>query len=185
MTTTPKTATYYFVRTVVYAFMALTAVISFMHIVHTAEMLGLTTWERWTVPALIDGFAALGLIGRSARFAPSTRRAGTAITIGAGLLSLACNVMAGESLGGRIYGALVVAVFITAEWYGTKLAPATVTVEPTAEETAAAELAAKRSAAAVKAAATRKANRTAAEKAERAETRRIRAAARALEASAA
>lgn len=173
MTTTPRTATFYFVRTVVYAFMALTAVISFMHIVHTSAMLGLT-WERWTVPFLIDGFAALGLIGRSARFASSTRRAGTAITIGSGLLSLACNVAAGATVGGRIYGVLIVAVFITAEWYGTKLVPATVTIEPTAEETAAAELTAKRSAAAVKAAATRKANAERAAAAERASVRKAR-----------
>jgi hypothetical protein len=180
--TTPKTATYYFVRLTVIAFMALTAVISFMHIVHTSAMLGLT-WERWTVPFLIDGFAGLGLIGRSARFAPTTRRAGTAITITAGLLSLACNVAAGSTVGGRIYGVLIVAVFVTAEWYGTKLVPATVVVEPTADEIAAQELSAKRSAAAVKAAATRKKNAAAAAKADRAESRRIKAAAQALEAS--
>jgi hypothetical protein len=170
-TTTPRTATFYFVRTVVYLFMALTAVISFMHIVHTSAMLGLT-WERWTVPFLVDGFAGLGLIGRSARFAASTRRAGTVITIGSGLLSLACNVAAGSTIGGRIYGVLIVVVFVAAEWYGTKLVPAA--VAPTADEIAAEALAAKRSAAAVKAAATRKANAERAVKSERASVRAAR-----------
>jgi len=123
------------------------------------------------------------MIGRSRRFDTATRRTGFRLQMAAGSLSLAANIFAGHNVGERLYGALVVAGFVAAEWYGAKLRPAT--AGPTVEDLAAAELAAKRSAAAVKAAATRKRNTESALKAERAETRRIRAAARQLEASAA
>jgi signal transduction histidine kinase len=76
------------------------------------------------VPGFIDGLAMLGLLGRSARFAPSTQRAGLALMTGMGSLSLACNVYAGHNLGQRLYGVLVVTVFVVAEWYAMKLRPA-------------------------------------------------------------
>jgi hypothetical protein len=40
---------------------------------------------------------------------------------GAGLLSLTCNVTAGDNLGQQLYGVLVVAGFVTTEWYASKL----------------------------------------------------------------
>lgn len=171
-TTTPKGAVYWTVKTIVTLFMAGAAYVSFMHIVHTAAALGLGA-ERWTVPFIIDGLAVLGLIGRSPRFAAKTQTAGLKLTIGAGLLSLAANIAAGENLGQRIYGALIVAAFVVAEWYGAKLspAPAAAPVEQVTDEAKAA----RRSEGAKKAAATRAANkaRTDAEKAEAAERRRI------------
>lgn len=168
LSTAPRTATYWIVAIIVRLFMVGAATISFMHIVHTSTALGLT-WEAWTVPFLIDGLAVLGMIGRSARFAGKTQRAGLRLMVGAGALSLACNVYAGENLGQRLYGVLIVAGFVTAEWYASKLTPATVTAAPTID----ADLQAKRSAAAVKAAATRKANKAAAVKADKAEARRL------------
>lgn len=173
-----RTATYLLTAIVVRMFMLGAAGVSFSHIIATSQALGLG-WEAWTVPFLVDGLAVLGMIGRSAKFAPATQRAGLRLMIGAGALSLACNVYAGHNLGQRLYGVLVVAGFVVSEWYAAKLRPAE--TGPSAEEAAAAELAAKRSASAVKAAATRRRNADAALKAERAETRRIRSAARQLE----
>lgn len=104
-------------------FMVGAAAISTSHIIATSHSLGLG-WEAYTVPAFIDGMAILGLIGRSSRFAASTRRAGLRIMAGAGVVSLACNVYAGHNLGQRLYGVLVVAAFIASEWYSAKLCPA-------------------------------------------------------------
>lgn len=173
-----RTPTYLLTAIVVRMFMLGAAGVSFSHIIATSQALGLG-WEAWTVPFLVDGLAVLGMIGRSAKFAAGTQRAGLRLMIGAGVLSLACNVYAGHNLGQRLYGVLIVAGFVVSEWYAAKLRPAP--VGPSAEDLAAAELAAKRSASAVKAAATRKRNADNALKAERAETRRIRAAARQLE----
>lgn len=119
--------TYITVKTIVTLFMTGAASISFMHIIDVSRTLGLG-WEAWTVPFLVDGFAVLGLIGRSHRFAEPTRRAGLKITAAMGLLSLTCNVMAGDNLGQRLYGVLVVGVFVFAEWYSGRLiaAPAPV-----------------------------------------------------------
>lgn len=141
--------TYALVAVIVRAFMIGAAAISFSHIVATSHTLGLR-WEAWTVPGFVDGLAVLGLVGRSPRFAATTQRAGLRLMAGAGALSLACNVYAGHNLGQRLYGVLVVAGFITAEWYAMKLRPAPVPV-PTVSE--------KRSEAAIRGAATAKANR--------------------------
>lgn len=157
-TTAPKGATYWTVKVIITAFMFGAAAVSFMHIVHTAAALGLGV-ERWTVPFIVDGLAVLGLIGRSKRFAASTQAAGLKLTIGAGILSLAANVAAGENLGQRIYGALIVAAFITAEWYGAKLSPAPVVVEERIDEAKRA----RRAEGARKAAVTRAANKAAAD----------------------
>lgn len=165
-------ATYWTVKTIVTLFMLGAAVVSFMHIVHTAAMLGLGL-ERWTVPFIVDGLAVLGLIGRSNRFAEKTQRAGLKLTIGAGALSLAANVAAGENVGQRFYGALIVAAFVTAEWYGAKLspAPAPAPVEQVVDEAKRAV----RSEAAKRAAVTRAGNKAAkdAEKAAANERRRL------------
>lgn len=176
-----RNRTYLIVLLIVRAYMLGALAVSFGHIITAAHLLQLNGWQAWTTPFAIDGLAVLGLIGRSARFAEATRRTGFRLQLGAGVVSLGCNVFAGHTIGERIYGALIVTLFVVAEWYGSKLAPAAPSAS--AEDLAAAELAAKRSASAVKAAATRKRNADAAAKAERAETRRIRAAARALEAA--
>lgn len=121
--TTKRNWTYILVAVIVRAFMLGAAAISFSHIVATSHALGLG-WEAWTVPGFVDGLAVLGLIGRGPKFAPSTQRAGLRLMAGAGLLSLACNVYAGHNLGQQLYGVLVVAGFIAAEWYSMKLRPA-------------------------------------------------------------
>jgi len=148
--------------------------ISFMHIVAVGHRYGLT-WEAWTAPFLIDGFMILGAIGRGSQFAATTRKTGLKLMVGAGLVSLACNVTAGTNLGQRIFGVLVVAGALTAEWYAAKLEAAPAPTEtPTRKLDP--QVAAER---ARKAAATRERNRlaklTPAEKA--AETRKRRAAA--------
>jgi hypothetical protein len=174
MTTTARNWTYILTTAVVHMFMLGAAAVSFTHIIETSTMLGLG-WESWTVPFLVDGIAVLGLVGRSHRFAESTRRAGLWLTLGAGTLSLTCNVYAGHNLGQRLYGVLVVAGFIATETYAAKLRPAPAApAQPTAEELATAALAAKRSEAARRAAATRKRNAELAASNERAAMRNAR-----------
>lgn len=144
--------TYVAVKTVVLAFMAGAATISFGHIVETSHVLGLT-WEAYTVPFFVDGLAVLGLIGRTSAFDRSTNRAGWVLILTAGSASLAANIFAGHNLGQQLYGGLVVVGFGLAEWYATKLKAAPAPVPMVDEATRA-----KRSEAARKAAATRKAN---------------------------
>lgn len=149
------------VKAIVRFFMVGAAAISFTHIVSFSQDLGLG-WEAWTVPFFVDGLAILGKIGMGKRFAEKTRAAGFKLLLGAGIISLFCNVMAGENTGQKAFGVLVVAGFMTAEWYAEKLeaAPAPAPkVNPI------------RSEAAKKAAATRKKNAAAAKKAERASLR--------------
>lgn len=172
MTTTarqPRNWTYLAVTAIVRLYMLGALAISFSHIIEAAHSTGLQGWQAFTTPFAIDGFAILGMIGRSHRFAASTQRIGFRLQMGAGALSLICNIYAGHNLGERIYGALIVAGFVTAEWYAAKLAPAAVITAPTAAE----QLAAKRSAAAVQAAATRKANKVAAERTAKREAREL------------
>lgn len=164
ITATPRNATYLIVSSIVRIYMIGALIISFNHIVAASHMLGLTGWQAVTVPFAIDGFAVLGMIGRSARFAAETQRTGFRLQIAAGMLSLAANVYAGHNIGERLYGAPIVAAFVIAEWYAAKLRPAPV-VAPVVN--------AARSEAAKKAAATRRRNAQAALKAERAEARRI------------
>ena len=154
--------TYVATVTIVYLFMLGAALISFTHIVDVSHTLGLG-WEAYTVPFFIDGFAVLGKIGRSRRFAESTRSAGLKVMAAAGLVSLAANVYAGDNLGQRLYGALVVSGFIAAEWYAMKLEAAPPTVAQVDDETRA-----RRSAAARKGAATRRAKANAAKRRPRA-----------------
>jgi signal transduction histidine kinase len=165
---TPINGLYLTVATIVRCYMLGALAISFGHIITAAGLLGLTGWQAWTVPFAIDGFAVLGMIGRSCRFAASTQRTGLRLQACAGLLSLACNVYAGQTVGERLYGALIVSAFVVAEWYAGKLCPAPAPMpEPTVSD--------KRSAAARKAAATRKANTEAkaAAEADRRERRRL------------
>lgn len=162
--------TYLTVTAIVRLYMLGALAISFSHIITAASLLQLHGWQAYTTPFFIDGFAVLGMIGRSHRFEQATRRSGFRLQMAAGALSFACNIFAGHTVGERLYGALVVVGFVVSEWYGAKLAPAViVTVEPTDAEL----LAAKRSASARQAAATRKANREAAEKLAKAGSRKM------------
>lgn len=147
MNTGRRNWTYIAVCVIVRAYMLGALAISFRHIITAADLLALHGWQAWTVPFAVDGFAVLGMIGRSARFAPATQRTGLRLQAGAGLVSLAANIYAGHTLGERLYGALIVSAFIVAEWYAGKLAPAVVQTAST-----------RRSEAAKRAAVTKKAN---------------------------
>jgi hypothetical protein len=111
------------VRTLVYVQWCGAAVLSFMHIVTVGQRFGLG-WQSWTAPFLIDGFALLGAVGRGKAFTASSRKAGFILMVGSGAVSLACNVEAGTNIGQRVFGVLVVAGFITAEWFANRLRPA-------------------------------------------------------------
>ena len=148
------------IRGLVYAQAVGAGVISFMHIVEVGLRFGLG-WQSYVAPFLIDGFAMLGIIGRNAKdehglwsFSSRARRAGLGLSIGAGLVSLACNVTAGTNGAQMVFGVVVVAGFITAEWYGSTLETAPAVKAAVIDDATRA----RRSAAAIKAAATRKAN---------------------------
>lgn len=181
MTKTPRNWTYLGAKLIIAGFAVGALAASYTHIVHLFNMLGLTGWQAFTAPAFIDGFAILGLLGRSKSFADETRRTGLRIQVAATSVSFIANVVAGETWGGRIFGAMVVIGYVVAEWYADKLHAA---------PTKAQAVTATRSQAATKAAATRAINkaeaaRKAAEKAERAKLNRLakRAETAALEAS--
>jgi hypothetical protein len=140
--------------------------VSFTHIIEASHKLGLFGWQSWTTPFAIDGIAVIGMVMRSVAFSTATRRLGFRVQITAGALSLACNVFAGNTLGERIYGVLIVALFVFSEWLSDRI--------ESREVEEAREQAAKRSAAAAKASATRKANRQAAERMVKNSKRRMR-----------
>jgi hypothetical protein len=142
------------IRIVVWFFLIGAALISFSHIVHVSQMLGLG-WESWTVPAFVDGIAIVGKVSMLPRFSAAFRKSGFKLLMFGGVLSLAANVAAGSNWGERGFGVLVVAGFMILESHATKadrtaVAANTETVDPA--------VAARRSAAAMQAAATRKAN---------------------------
>lgn len=123
---------------------------SFSHIITAAHKTGLTGWEAWSTPFMIDGLAIIGMIMRSASFAKATQRTGLRVQAIMGLVSLVANVYAAHTVGGVIYGVALVVLFLAAEHLASHLQGA--------EVDQAAEQAAKRQAAARKGAATRKAN---------------------------
>lgn len=124
--------------------------ISFVHLVTAAHKGGLTGYEAYTVPVMLDGIAIIGLVMRGTEFSIATRKIGFRVQIGAGILSLLGNVFAAENLGGAVYGVAIVSLFLLAEWLSDKI--------ESIEVDKAAEVLNKRQVAAQKAAATRKRN---------------------------
>jgi hypothetical protein len=122
-------------------------------------------WQSWTTPFAIDGIAVIGMVMRSKAFSRSTRRLGFRVQITAGLLSLACNVFAGDTIGERVYGAMIVALFIFSEWLSDRMESHEVDEEPARV--------AKRAAAITKGKATRAANKEAAERLAKSGRRRM------------
>ncbi len=117
-------ATYYLAKTIVAGFAAGCLYFSFSHTIELAHMLGATGAQAYTTPAFLDGFMLLGRLGMSTKFDAATNKIGRRMmTVGA-ILSLASNVLAGQTPGDRIIGAMVVSGFLVAEWYAGKLRPA-------------------------------------------------------------
>lgn len=133
-TTAPKSRLYSIVSIIVNAFMLMAALISFSHIITTSARLGVTSWQTYLVPLFVDGLAVLGMIGRSEAMArqlaargltaeqiAAVKRFAFWLQLTAGLVSLAANFYAGETLGDRLFGLLVVAGFVVTEKYSEKL----------------------------------------------------------------
>lgn len=117
-------ATYYLAKTIVLGFAIGCLYFSFSHTIHLAHMLGATGAQAYSSPAFVDGFMLLGRLGMADAFDAATRKVGRRMmTVGA-LLSLIANVAAGQTVGDRILGALVVIGFLVTEWYAGKLKPA-------------------------------------------------------------
>lgn len=169
-TTEPRNWTYLTGKAIGWLFLAGALAASYTHIVSLFEMLGLHGWQAFTAPIFIDGFAMLGRLARSHQFDAATRRTGLRVQIIATAISFVANVIAGDSTGARIFGAMVVTGYVVAELLTERMSPAATKAEA---------VKATRSAAAAKAAATRAANRAKAQqdearKAEQAEAARER-----------
>jgi len=106
-------------------------------------------------PAAIDGIAVIGMVMRGAAFSRDTRRLGFRVQVAAGVLSLACNAFAGSTVGERVYGVLIVALFVFSEWLSDRIEGREVDEQR--------EQAVKRAAAVAKGKATRAANKAATE----------------------
>jgi hypothetical protein len=137
-------------KTITVAIALLAVVISYTHIVHLFNMLGLHGWQAYVAPIFIDGFGLLGLLASGQSFAPETRALGKRFRIAATLVSLLANVAAGDSAGAMIFGGMVVFGYLAAEYLAERMT--------SVEAHTAAAASAKRSASAKQAAATRKAN---------------------------
>lgn len=130
-TTTRRDTALTVIRIVVWFFLIGAALISFSHIVHVSQMLGLG-WESWTVPAFVDGIAIVGKVSMLPRFSAAFRKSGFRLLMFGGVLSLAANVAAGSNWGERAFGVLVVAGFMILESHATK-ADRTAVVKTTTE----------------------------------------------------
>jgi hypothetical protein len=114
-----------FVKVTNKAFLVGALAVSFMHIVTVFTMMGLTDWQHWIAPLPIDGLMILGRLGMSGRFAETTRAAGKRLFLSMLALSLAANIAAGlHSVGGMVWGGMVILGVVVTEWYGPKLLPA-------------------------------------------------------------
>jgi hypothetical protein len=152
---------------------------SFMHIVELGHRVDLG-WQAWIAPFLIDGFALLGALGRAPQFDEATRKMGLRFMVGAGAVSLACNVGVGANWGQRVWGVIVVVGAIAAESYASKLTKAPEVVAAAADDAAKAKFRER----GLKAAETRRRNKVAAEKVVKAAERENRKAAREILATA-
>jgi hypothetical protein len=121
---TAGNVTYYLAKAIVIGFAAGCLYFSFNHTIHLAHMLGATGAQAYSTPAFVDGFMLLGRLGMADAFDASTRKIGRRMMVVGALLSLIANVAAGQTLGDRIIGALVVIGFLVTEWYAGKLKPA-------------------------------------------------------------
>lgn len=103
------------IRGIVRAYFVAALAGSFVHVIEAAGLVGLTGWEKWSTPFMIDGLAIVGMMMRSAAFAEKTRRTGFRVQCVMGLISLVANVYAAQTLGGVIFGVGIVTLFVAAE----------------------------------------------------------------------
>jgi hypothetical protein len=161
--------------------------VSAIHTIHSFQKMNLHTGEEFITPLGIDGLAFFGLALQSSKWSDSTNKIGLRIQIGAGIAQLAANVFAASSIGGMVFGLMIVGIYLLMEAIGPKLRTrAEVEAENAALAAAAAEKAEAEAAAAAREAknaaarARRQAAKTAKHSAERAENRRIREVEKAL-----
>jgi hypothetical protein len=163
--------------------------VSAIHTIHSFQKLGLHTGEEFLTPAAIDGIAFFGLTLQGGKYSDPTNKIGLRIQIGAGIAQLAANVYAASSTGGMLLGIIVVGIYLLMEAIGPKLRTRAAVEAERAEALATAAAAAaeraeieKREAKNAAARLRRQAARTAKHSADVAESRRIKAAERALRA---
>jgi hypothetical protein len=115
------------VTLVVSSIMVLALYVSRDHITDVAYRIGLTGYQAETLFALVDVVALIGKVLQLKYFAASTRKVGRRLMIGAGIVSLTCNVASGWLSGGygpAGYGVFVVVLFLVLENVLTKIKPA-------------------------------------------------------------
>lgn len=151
-------------------------IVSATHIIGASHKLDLFGWQALTSPFAVDGIAVIGLMMRGEKWSTDTRRLGLRVQMTAGLISLAANVFAGNTIGERIYGVIIVVLFIFSEWLSDRMVTA-------AQEVASVELVKAEAARVAKREADRRRRaelRIARELANKDESRRVRRAAKVI-----
>lgn len=96
--------------------------VSSAHIIEVAFKVGISDWQAWTAPLLVDAVMFAGKLGRLQRFTDETRRAALKLFMFGGTISLVCNVYAGfPSFGKMVHGLVVVVIMIWLESYVAKM----------------------------------------------------------------
>lgn len=103
---------------------------SFGEIHHGFLRLGTAPGKAWFAPVCIDLFAVLGAIARSAAFKDRTRSIGFRVQVVASTISLVANVGFGETLGDRIFGAMIVTGYVFSEWFADNMEKRTAADKP-------------------------------------------------------
>lgn len=145
------------INAVVWVLLMLAGSLSASHIITTADKLGVHGWQRYCAPALIDVVAIVGKLSQHVDFMEPFRRSGLRLLMAGGIVSLFCNVYAGQNIGEKAFGVLVVGAFMMLESHAAKGGQRAVVVKT--RRKLAPEIAAARAA---KARATREANKQAA-----------------------
>jgi hypothetical protein len=91
--------------------------ISFGHITEFAHFWGVEGDQANAAPFFVDGLMILGRLGMFKRWTDRTNKIGRGFLVGGAILSFAANIGDGHTIGGRVFGALIVAGFVACEWY--------------------------------------------------------------------
>ncbi len=103
------------IQIIVKAYFVLALAFSFMHLVAAGHKAGLATVEAWAVPVLVDGLALVGVVMRTPEFACATRKLGLRIQVVMASISLALNEYSAHNVGGMVFAAGIVSLYIGAE----------------------------------------------------------------------
>lgn len=112
------------------ALLAYALFLSASHITEVGHMIGLAGIEAGTLFVFVDVMALFGKLLTLRYFVAKTRRIGYKLMLTGGLVSLVCNVTAGDTWGARGYGAGIVCFAIAMEYATMNIKGKQVNTEP-------------------------------------------------------